>query len=113
MRKIYGFSELAEDIKEVVEEIKIEHKEILKNLALLCEKEGNLKRGDNYEQCGFKKWVKEFVSSSEKINQVMERLKRKDQLFHAKVGEFFEKIKSEGKEQAFSFLKKFFLLEKI
>jgi purine-binding chemotaxis protein CheW len=106
LRKIYGFSELAEDIKEVVEEIKIEHKEVLKNLSLLCEKEGVLKREDNYEQCGFKKWVKEFVSSSEKINQVMERLKRKDQLFHAKVGEFFERIKSEGKEQAFSFLKK-------
>ncbi len=100
LRKLFGFSDLARDVNQELDKILKEHEDFVKDLKNSIET-GSPFRGElDPDKCGFGLWMKRFITSSEKINQTIEVMKKDHQLFHELAKITLQKVKEHSKESA-------------
>ena len=103
LRKLFGFSDLARDVNQEVDKILKEHEDFVRNLKNSIET-GSPFRGElDHNKCSFGLWMKKFITSSEKINQTIEVMKKDHQLFHELAKITLQKVKEHSKESALQF----------
>ncbi|MCU4138297.1 MAG: Chemotaxis signal transduction protein CheW [Thermodesulfobacteria bacterium] len=100
LRKIFGFSDLAKDVNQELDKILKEHEDFVKDLKNSIETGSPFRCELDHNKCGFGLWMKKFITSSEKINQAIESMKKDHQLFHELAKIILQKVKEHNKDSA-------------
>jgi len=100
LRKIFGFSDLAKDVNQELDKILKEHEDFVKDLKNSIETGSPFRCELDHNKCGFGLWMKKFITSSEKINQAIESMKKDHQIFHELAKIILQKVKEHNKDSA-------------
>jgi len=100
LRKLFGFSDLARDVNQEVDKILKEHEDFVKDFKNSIETGSSFRGELDHNKCSFGLWMKKFVTSSEKINQAIEFMKKDHQFFHELAKTTLQKVKEHDKESA-------------
>ena len=100
LRKIFGFSDLAKDVNQELDKILKEHEDFVKDLKNSIETGSPFRCELDHNKCGFGLWIKKFITSSEKINQAIESMKKDHQIFHELAKIILQKVKEHNKDSA-------------
>lgn len=100
LRKIFCFSDLARDVNEELDKILKEHEDFVRDLKNSIETGSPFRCELDPNKCSFGLWMKKFITSSEKINQAIESMKKDHQLFHELAKIILQKVKEHNKESA-------------
>ena len=100
LRKIFDFSDLAKDVNQELDKILKEHEDFVKDLKNSIETGSPFRCELDHNKCGFGLWIKKFITSSEKINQAIESMKKDHQIFHELAKIILQKVKEHNKDSA-------------